>query len=245
MIRPAALCLSVAAPAWAQDCAALELPAGAERELPGEPPACYELSLDPGQRARVQVVDGPDALFDVDGVVERQEDYAFVSEGGPLRVRVTSDSGAPFVLRVALGAPREASGAWRVEEGEDRVLGRAWLAAEGGASLALACIAGEPGATLTYDGTGTAALMREGEEAQGAVEVVVGGETRRHPVTLLRIDGFDPYWEVRDGLGGAMLDDFAAGSTLRLLDGEGSVAGRVDLAGSARLRDSIARRCGL
>lgn len=245
MIRPAALVTCLAAPAWAQDCLPVPVEPGAPRELPGEPPACYEVPTEAGQRAHLQVVDGPDALFSIDGLAEAQEDYAFVSEGGPLRVRVTSATGAPFVLRLAVEPRADASRAWRMTEGEGQVSGRAWIGAEGGPSFGVSCMAGGPGVGLTYDGLGTAALTRpEAEEMPAVIEIEVGGAARRHSVTLRRIDGFDRYWEVADALGGPLLDDFAAGSTLRLLDAEGSVAGRVDLGGSARLRDAIERRCG-
>lgn len=245
MIRPTSVVACLAAPAAAQDCATVPVEPGSAVEVPGEPPACYELAAEDGQRARVQVIDGPDALFSVDGLVERQEDYAFVAEGGPVRVRVTSQEGAPFVLRLSV-TEAGATGAWRIEEGEGRVSGLAWIGEPGGPSVALSCSADSDAVGLVYDGFGTVALTRAGPDgASGVIEVERGDEVRRHPVTLRRVDGFDPYWEVVGGLDAALLDDFAAGSVMRLLDAEGSSAGRVGLEGSMRLRDAIARRCGL
>ena len=245
MTRPAAPAASPATPIAGQGCTPVPVEPGGAVEVGGEPPACYELPVEPGQRARVQVVDGPDALFSVDGLASGQEDYGFVVEGGPVRIRVASESGAPFVLRLtvtAAGAP----GDWRIEEAEGRATGLAWIAAKGGPSITLTCASGGSGVGLTYDGVGTVALTRpEAVEAPGMVEIEVGGEMRRHPITLRRIDGFDRYWEAVEGLGESLLDDFARGSILRLLDAEGAVAGRVGLVGSARLRDAIARSCGL
>ena len=251
----AALLLLPAGPASALDCAPIPPPGEAgETEVSGVAPAegsaCYALPVEAGQRARFQILEG-EVQFAVDGIVEGQEDYAFVAEGGTYAVRLAplapGVADEPFTLRVSLSpAPGGAPGDWRVEEGEGRARGLAWISEEGGASISVACGPAGSRPSMTYDGMGTAALAREdAARAAGLVEIERGGESRRHEVVLERFDGFDRYWEVVGGLDAALLDDFAEGSALRLLDAEGSVAGEVGLVGSGRLREAMARRCGL
>ena len=258
MLRRALLATLIAAPAAAQDCEAVAMEPDAEpdarsAEVSGVAPpdagACYEIAVGEGRRARIQILDG-EVAFSVEGVIEGQEDYAFVAEAPAYRVRVGPLAGAeaPFVMRVGVADPPPAApGGWSVEEAEDRATGRAWTGEVGGPSFALSCAGGDaPRVSLTFDGLGTAALVgADAEAAPGWIEVEAGGAPRRHPVTLARYDGTDRYWEVADGLSPALLDDFATGDTLRLTDAEGAVAGEVGLAGSARLREALARRCGL
>lgn len=290
-MRRLALVLTLAAPAAEaasgdarQGCHPIALDPGATaREVAGvaspRGAACFAIEVAVGQRARIQILEG-EAVFSVEGLVEAQEDYAFVAQTAAYRLRVgarrapdaPSDvagagaeagakagpkagsqgdepgAGEPFVMRVSLSAARPAApGGWLVEEGEGRAAGLAWIAGEGGPSFGLTCAAGpEPRATLTFDGLGTAALARgDAEGAPAWIEIDVEDERRRHPVRLARYDGFDRYWEVTEGFSAALLRDFAKGSSLRLVDAEGSAAGEVGLAGSARLRAAIARRCGL
>ena len=249
-----ALLLTLAAPmARAQDCRTVAIePDTGEGEVSGEAPeggaACFVLDLAQGERARIQVLDG-EVAFAIDGVIEGQDDYAFAPKPGVYRIRVAPLGPAPepFVLSVSLAdAPEETDGGWRIEEGEGRAGGLAWIGEEGGPSFALACTASDPRLAMTYDGLGTAALAEASAGAAPAtVEITVGDEVRRHSVELTRYDGFDRYWEVAEGLGERFLADFAAGAALRLVDADGASAGEVPLAGSARLREAIARECGL
>ena len=258
MLRLAFLaCLAApAAPAArAEACEAIRLaPGAASEEVTGmlrpEEVACFAVALDEERRLRIQLLDGDNVAFGVDGQIEGQDDYAFRAGPGTHRIRVSqvvrSITPGYFTLGVSLGDGPSDPGGWRTEEGEGRAGGLAWIGDEGGPSFALNCAAPGPRVTMTYDGMGTAALARpDAEEATGWIEIEVGGDARRHPVSLTRYDGFDRYWEVVDGLSPPLLDDFAQGSTLRLLDAEGSSAGEVGLAGSARLREAIARQCGL
>lgn len=252
MIRAALLCL-LTGPASACDSLRDLAFGGSTATLDGVATpggACVAVVMTDGQRARVTVEEG-DVVFGVEGRVDGQDDYAFVVEGSGRRVvSVTPAEGAaeaePFALTISLGerAP-EGQGGWRLDEGEGRAAGLAWIGERGGASVSLACGA-DTGLAMTYDGTGTVGLVRGPETGEGTLEVEVGGDVRRHPVRLTRYDGFDRYWEVVPaGDPAALLDDFAAGARLRLVDAEGISAGAVGLAGSARLRAAMARQCGL
>lgn len=247
------LALLLASPAAAQECQAIRLAPGAsggevEGVAPSEGALCLALDLDERGRARVQILEGDNVQFGVDGAIKGQEDYAFVAEPGTRRIRVSQVArGAapqPFAMRVSVdGTPAEAPGGWRLDEGEGRASGVAWLGPEGGASVVVGCAAGpEPRLSMTFDGIDAPGLA---EEASAWIEIERAPEPRRHPVRLAYSDGFDPFWEVVEGLSRPLLDDLARGTTLRLLDARGAEAGEVGLAGSARLRGAIARRCGL
>lgn len=237
---------ALAGGAWA--CEPVALDAG-EAEVAGSTSegaeACFVVPAGEGQRLRIRILEGGEVGFGVEGVIDGQEDYAFVAMEDAYRVRVAPLPGAapsqPFLLGVSVAEGVPTTG-WHLEEGDGRASGRAWIREPGGPSFALAC--SPQGLSLTYDGLGTAALASGPEKARGAIEIEVDGEVRRHPVTLVRYDGFDRYWEATEGLAAA-LGDFASGSVLRLLDAEGSVAGRVGLEGSGRLRRAVSERCGL
>ena len=252
------LCLSPLV-AGAQGCpgaTAIRFAPGASSEevaglVPPDGMLCYDIGVGEGQQARIRILEGDNVVFGVEGLIDAQDDYAFVAERGTYRIRVMpllrTATPKPFRMGVEIADGRvEAPGGWRTDEGEGHAGGLAWIGEEGGPSFALSCAAPEPRLTLTYDGLGTAALAQAPAEAAPAeIEIAVEGEARRHPVELVRYDGFDRYWEVTTGLDEPFLADFAAGSALRLLDAEGASAGEVGLAGSARLREAIARRCGL
>ena len=260
MLRRALLATLLAAPAAAQECEPVPIGPGGEAEpgaeagevaglAPAGGGACYAIDVGEGRRARIQILEG-EVAFAVEGVIEAQDDYAFVADAPAYRVRVgpLGADAEPFVMRVSIAElPAAAPGGWSVEAGEGQALGRAWTGEVGGPSFALACAGGEaPRLSLTFDGLGTAALVRaDASRAPGWIEIETGEGARRHPVALDRYDGTDRYWEVAGGLPPAFLDDFAAGSTLRLLDAEGAAAGQVGLDGSARLREAIGRECGL
>lgn len=238
---PLAACDTVAELAFGGSAATLEGTATAGG-------ACVGVMLSEGQRARVQVEEG-EVVFAVDDLIEGQEDFAFVvPTSGRRTISVTPIEGAPepFALTVFLeGRRAEEEGRWRLDEGEGRVTALAWIGEAGGPSVSASC-AEDAGLSMTYDGVGTVALVEGPETAPGAVEITVGGEARLHPVTLTRFDGFDRYWEVSGPAdAAALLADFAAGSRLRLLDEQGASAGAVGLAGSAAVRDAMARQCGL
>ena len=262
VIGSAALALCVAASAAAQDCEVVPLETGTDPdaepgtesgEVAGVAPAgadaCYAIDVGEGRRARIQILEG-EVAFAVEGVIEGQEDYAFVADAPAYRVRVGALAGgeAPFVMRVSVAEPPAAApDRWSVEEDGGRASGRAWTGEVGGPSFALACAGGtEPRLSMTFDGLGTAALVEaDASGAPGWIEIEAGGAARRHPVVLARYDGTDRYWEVAEGLSPAFLDDFAAGSMLRLLDAEGAAAGQVGLDGSTQLREALGRECGL
>lgn len=251
------LCLLLAAGAApAQTCEAIRFAPGASSgEVAGLAPPdgvlCYALEVGEGQRARVRVLDGRNVAFSVEGRVDAQEDYAFVTERGTDRILVfqlmRAAAPEPFVLEVSVAGGRvEAPGGWRLDEGEGRASALAWLGPEGGGSVAVNCAAGpEPRLSMIFDGIEPGGLAEGAGAVPGWIEIELSPEPRRYPVRLLYSDGFDPFWEVVEGLSPPLLDDLARGARLRLLDARGAAAGEVGLAGSARLREAFARRCGL
>ena len=261
-IRTTAVLIPLAFAAAAQDCAPVDLDLGTGTgtgtgtvEIAGEGAACYRIDVAPGARIRIQVAEGDGVVLSVDGLIEDQDDYAFVADPDSgdrtHRIRVgpatPTEPPGPFVIRITTtDAPEAADGAWRVDEGDGRAGGLAWIGEEGGPSFALNCAADGARVAMTYDGLGTAAMARDdAEQAEAVIEIEAGDESRRHRVTLRRFDGFDRYWETSEGLTTAFLDDFASGSRMRLLDAEGASAGEVELSGSAAVREALASRCGL
>lgn len=263
------LCLLLGAGAApAQACEAIRVAPGASSgEVAGLAPPdgvrCYALEVGEGRRARVRVLDGRNVAFSVEGRVDAQADYAFVTERGTDRILVfqllRAVAPEPFVLEVSVTGGRvEAPGGWRLDEGEGRASALAWLgpeggpagaAPEGGGSVAVNCAAGapEPRLSMIFDGIEAGGLPEGGGAGAvpGWIEIDMAPEPRRYPVRLLYSEGYDPFWEVVEGLSPPLLDDLARGSRLRLLDASGAAAGEVGLAGSARLREAFARRCGL
>lgn len=260
------LSLLLAGGAVGQPCQAIRLAPGASpgeaaAEVAGAAPpkgaACYALELGDRRQARIRILDGTGVVFSVEGLIDAQEDYGFAAERGTHRILVRqaarSAAPAPFVLGVSVtgaitGADAEAPGGWRLDEGEGRASGLAWLGAEGGGSVAVTCAAApEPRLSMIFDGIEAGGLADEagGGGVPGWIEIEMAPAPRRYPVRLAYSDGFDPFWEVVEGLSPPLLDDLAQGSALRILDTRGAEAGEVGLSGAARLRDAIARRCGL
>ncbi len=72
---------------------------------PPEDFVCYEMTTGAGQTAKLRV-EGPNVIFVIDGVVEAQDRYSFVTERKTYRVKVgqlmRSVQGVPFTLSVSI-----------------------------------------------------------------------------------------------------------------------------------------------
>jgi hypothetical protein len=89
-----ALSLAFAGSALAAErCTAVRFQRGASSAettglAPAEDVICYSLETGAGQNARIQVLEGSNVMFSIEGLVDAQDDYSFRTERGTYRVLV-------------------------------------------------------------------------------------------------------------------------------------------------------------
>jgi len=154
-------------------------------------------------------------------------------------------------VRAGSGSPQAGNGArtstpWSFSGGRQQEAGSATgFAADGKTQLTLGCNRRLGPAVLGslsgYDGT---ALSRVDDESERLVLEIVdgGGNARRFEG---RINYFEPdtAWAVRD-FPAAMLDRFARGSRMRMLNGQGEEVAEFGLKGTAKARARMKDACG-
>lgn len=245
--------------AGAQSCAEIRFAPGAtSAEIAGSAPAeavvCYSFATGAGQQARVELLEGRNTAFSIDGLVDARDDYSFRTEARSYRLRVFQLMRAvrdqPFRIRLSVtgggaGVGNAGGHGWRSVEGG--VMASANGVARDGRTRAMfQCRAGGPGrATLQLSGDPAQGLpMRDGESARVTIEIEERGGMRRFETVLTRHDGNDQWWDAVDAFGGDFLDAFAAGRMMALRAADGTEVARFDLRGSARARRAMQAKCG-
>lgn len=231
-------------------------PGTSSAEIRGLAPAdeviCYQMRTGAGQRAFLEVREGRNTVFSVEGLADAQDRYRFTTRGGVQRIFVSqlfrAVAAEPFRLfvQVEAAAARQAEGGdWKVTSGNGRVRAIAGNARRGSAQLTVSCSRAR-GLQVFFEAPEQAGLPR-GNGAVGQARLVISGKRgeRHFPVELRRIDGSDQYWEVLTRLDRGFLDDFAAGARIRLIGPAGAEAAGFGLRGSARARAAMEMQCGL
>ncbi|MEO1089286.1 MAG: hypothetical protein AAFX81_01530 [Pseudomonadota bacterium] len=196
-------------------------------------------------------------VFTVEGVADARDELQFTTEAGTYRIFVAQLARAvdaqPFRLAINVSGRADTStrsaveaGRWELQETERGAEARFTVPGSGGwERAAVSCSVNRPPEFL-YEKAGETALPRtDGSLTPVVAEIVVQGSARRHPLTLVGRHAQDSYWESFEPLTGAFLQDFAAGSSIRLVTENGTQVFTAGLSGTSRAVATMRRRCGI
>ncbi|MEM7496417.1 MAG: hypothetical protein AAF371_00325 [Pseudomonadota bacterium] len=148
-----------------------------------------------------------------------------------------------FVLLLALLYAGPAAAAWQHSVA---VRGGSAVAASGGVTVRIACIAENASLYVTVSG-GPFAGMRSVDDGSGSMTLRIAmgnGEVHTYPIDG-HYDAADGAFVARWLTNGAILDRFAQGATLTLTAPGGERVVEMDMTGTSRARQGFRRGCGL
>jgi len=252
-------CLALAGlllPNWAQaaECELLQIQAGATTavasgEAPPDDVLCIELKTEPGHSYTLELAEGRNVIFSIEGVVEAQDRHRFVADAPSYKVEVgqlmRAATAEPFRLQVSRTGAGNGGDGWTVSP--DRAIGRLQAettAKDGTTTIYAGC------SRIGFVGFGLS-VVYQGERLQRVDDErepvrfdfsFADGSIRSHEAEM-HYFAPDKTHLVSGKLPKAFLDDFARGETMLLRNGRGEEVLSVSLDGSSRMRALMAEIC--